>query len=67
MPLDPTEYERATAIISHATITRSLQIAFPSMSTEDRDMMFVAIIDRMARMRGWKIQRERILDEVDGE
>lgn len=66
MPLDPTEYERATAIVTHATIARSLAISFPKMSDEDRDMMFVAIIDRMAQMRGWRIKRE-FADVEEGE
>lgn len=58
--LDPTEYERATAIVTHTTITRSLEISFPAMSDEDRDAMIIAIIDRLARMRGWAIRREYV-------
>lgn len=58
--LDPNEYERATAIVTHATISRSLEVSFPTMSDEDRDAMIIAIIDRLARMRGWAIRREYV-------
>lgn len=58
MPIDPTEYERATAIITHATLTRTVANAYPHFSMEEFDAMIVGILDRMARMRGWAIRRE---------
>lgn len=56
MPASKDEYERVTAIVTHATISRSLETAWPDLSNEDRDAMFVAIIERLARMRGFSIR-----------
>lgn len=58
MPIDPNEYERATAIVTHATMQLSIERAYPNLSQEDHDAMFIAVLDRMARMRGWVIRRE---------
>lgn len=62
--MTPDEYERTTAIVTHATISRSIETAFPRSSAEDRDAMFVAVIDRLARMRGYVIRRWYDLDDA---
>lgn len=63
---NPNDYERATAIIVHATIKKSLEYAYPAMSIEEHDAMFVGIVDRLARMRGYGVRRERMdIDESD--
>lgn len=56
--MDPTEYERVTAIVTHATLMISIQRAYPKLTIEDRDAMVIGIIDRLARMRGWAVRRE---------
>lgn len=65
MPVDPNEYERLSAIITHATLTRSVANAYPGMTMEEFDAMIVGILDRIARMRGWAIRRERVMAEDD--
>lgn len=60
MEINPTEYERATAIVVHATIKRSIENAYPNLSTDDCDAMFIGILDRLARLRGWAIRREYV-------
>jgi hypothetical protein len=67
MPITPTEYERATAIVTHATLKVSIDRSYPELSPEDRDALIVGVIDRMARMRGWAIRREFVLSEDEGE
>lgn len=56
--IDPNEYERLTAVVTHATIQISIERSYPDLSREDHDAMFIAVLDRMARMRGWAIRRE---------
>lgn len=65
--IDPNEYERATAIVTHATLTRSVANAYPSMTMEEFDAMIVGILDRIARMRGWAIRREHVMADEDAE
>ena len=60
MPVSQADYERATAIISHAVITKSVTLTYPDLTMRDRDEMIISIIDRMARMRGWAIKRDLI-------
>lgn len=54
----PNEVETKTAVAVHAIIARSIETAFPTMSIEDHDALFVAIIARLARMRGWNLRPE---------
>lgn len=65
MPIDPTEYERLTAIVTHTTLSVSIQRAYPELSIEDRDAMFIAVVDRLARMRGWAVRPEHVDAEDD--
>lgn len=67
MPIDPTEYERLTAIVTHTTLSVSIQRAYPELSLEDRDAMFIGVIDRLARMRGCAVKREWMLSEEQDE
>lgn len=61
----PNEFERKIAIIVHTTINRNIEAAFPTISSEDRDALFVGIIDRLARMRGWTIRHWYSDEEVE--
>jgi hypothetical protein len=58
MPISPSEYERATAIAMHATLKVSLDRAYPELTSSERDAMFMGVIERLARMRGFAIRRE---------
>jgi hypothetical protein len=55
---DQDEYARATAIVAHTTISMSITHRFPELTPEERAQMFVDIIDRLARLRGWSVRRE---------
>jgi hypothetical protein len=66
-PIDPTEYERMTAEVTRTIISRSIEIAYPMFSSQDREAMFVGVIDRLARMRGWSIRRDFIRGEDNDE
>jgi hypothetical protein len=57
------EYEIASAILSHATLTKSVEMAYPNMPPSEQDALIVGIIDRMARMRGWMVRREFVLED----
>jgi hypothetical protein len=63
MPVTQDEYERITAIVSHATLTKSVEYAYPDMPPSEQDALIVGVIDRMARMRGWSVRREFVLEE----
>jgi hypothetical protein len=63
--MDPTEYEKLTAIVTHATITKSVASSFPHLTLEEIDAMFIGVVDRLARMRGWSIRPERRLRDDD--
>jgi hypothetical protein len=67
MPISPTEYERATAIVTHATLKVSIDRAYPELDSSDRDAMFISIIDRLARMRGFTIRREFMLVDEESD
>jgi hypothetical protein len=58
-----TDYIRATAIITQATIQRSLKASWPELSQEERDQLLIEVLDRIARMRGWSIKREFVNSE----
>jgi hypothetical protein len=61
------QYERISAIISHATLTKSVEMAYPNMPPSEQDALIVGVIDRMARMRGWSVRREFVLEHEEGE
>lgn len=66
--MQPIDYAKATAIITSATIQMSLQRSWSHLQEEDREAMFIDILDRMARMRGWSVRREPVMaDEEAGE
>lgn len=67
MPIDQNEYERISAIITNATLTKSVEYAYPKMPPSEQDALIVGVIDRVARMRGWAVRREHILSEDEGE
>ncbi len=66
MTFSQDDYARATAIITHAVLTKGIEASYPSLSPRDQDEMFIAVIDRLARMRGWVIRRELAMAD-DGE
>jgi hypothetical protein len=61
------DYERISAIVSHAALTKSVEQAYPNMPPSEQDALIVGVIDRMARLRGWAVKREFVLEDVDGE
>jgi hypothetical protein len=65
--MQPSEYVAATAIITNATLKMSIARSWPHLQEEDRDVMFIEVLDRMARLWGWSIRREPVLAEDDGE
>lgn len=64
-PIKPDDYAQATALVTHATIKRSLESTFPKLTSAEHDQMFLTIIDRIARMRGYIHRYERETEEVD--
>jgi hypothetical protein len=67
MPISQDEYERISAIVTHATLTKSVEMAWPNMPPSEQDALIVGVIDRLARMRGWAVRREFLLDDEEGE
>jgi hypothetical protein len=65
MPITEEEYEKISAIITHATLTKSVEYAWPDMPPSEQDAIVVGVIDRMARMRGWSVRREFVLNEEE--
>jgi hypothetical protein len=65
MPISQDEYEKITAIVSHATLTKSVEYAWPNMPPSEQDAIIVGIIDRMARLRGWSVRREFLMSEEE--
>ena len=63
MTFSQDDYARATAIITHAVLTKGIEASYPSLSPCEQDEMFIAIIDRLARMRGWSVKREHVMAE----
>ena len=61
MTFSQDDYARATAIITHAVLTKGIEASYPSLSPREQDEMFITVIDRLARMRGWAIRRESVL------
>ena len=66
MPISQDEYEKISAIVTHATLTKSVEFAYPDMPPSEQDALIVGVIDRVARMRGWSVRREFIKNEDDG-
>jgi hypothetical protein len=62
-PIDHNDYERISAIVSHAALTKSVEQAYPDMPPSEQDALIVGIIDRMARLRGWSVRREFVLED----
>lgn len=50
--LSPDDYVRTTAIVTHATIKRTLEGAFPELSITQHDELFISVIEEIARLRG---------------
>jgi hypothetical protein len=63
--MQPSDYAKATAIIMSATLKKSIEHSWRWLQEEDREAMFIDILDRIARMRGWSIRREPALTEDD--
>jgi hypothetical protein len=65
MPITQDEYEKISAIVTHATLTKSVEYAWPDMPPSEQDAIVVGVIDRMARMRGWAVRREFVESEEE--
>jgi hypothetical protein len=65
--LDPTDYTRASALVLHATLIKSIEASYPELTIEAQNAMVIDILDRAARMRGWSLRPEPAMQEVDGE
>jgi hypothetical protein len=67
MPIDQNEYEKISAILTSAMLTKSVEYAYPEMPPSEQDALVIGVIDRMARMRGWIVRREFVMSEEEGE
>jgi hypothetical protein len=61
------EYAAATAIVTSATLKMSIERRWPYLQEQDRELIFIDVLDRIARMRGWSIRHEPIPTEDVGE
>jgi hypothetical protein len=66
-PLSPENYIRVTAIITHATLKRTIETAYPDLSPMHQDEMMIDVIGRIARMRGWSLKTHPDQVSADGE
>ena len=67
MSLDPMDYTKASALVLHATLMRSIETSYPHLTMEVQNAMLIEILDRAARMRGWSLRPEPSMEEVEGE
>lgn len=67
MPLDPTDYARASALVVHATLVKSIEASYPHLTVEIQNAMLIDILDRVARVHGWGLRREATMQEADDE
>ena len=65
MTFSQDDYARATAIITHAVLTKGIEASYPGLPPREQDEMFIAVLDRLARMRGWAIKRENAMADDD--
>jgi hypothetical protein len=64
--MDPGDYARASALVVHATLIKTIEANYPTLTMADQDQILIDIIGRVAAMRGWEIRR-LCFEEVDGE
>lgn len=55
--LDSGDYARASALIVHATLIKSIEASFPALSMVDQNVILIDILDRAARRCGWELKR----------
>ena len=66
-PLSPENYARVTAIVTHATLKRTIEEAFPHLSPLHQGELMIDIIGRLARMRGHEVRYVASYTECEGE
>jgi hypothetical protein len=65
--MNPGDYARASALVLHAMLIRSIESSFPTLTIEEQNDIVIDILDRTARMRGWGLKREGIHEDADSD
>jgi hypothetical protein len=55
------------AVITHGALTLLIRELYPELDQAGRDQMFIAVLERLARMRGWAIKMDYFETEDAGE
>lgn len=63
--MDPADYARLVALATHASLIKSIETSYPTLSMPEQDAILVDALDRIARMRGWSLRREQIQTEEE--
>jgi hypothetical protein len=53
--MSPEEYANVTAIVMHSQLKLAATIRFPALSIVEHDRLVLNVIDRLARLRGYRI------------
>jgi hypothetical protein len=67
MSLDPTDYTKASALVVHATLVKSIEASYPHLTIAVQNAMLIDILDQVARVHGWRLRREATMEDIDGE
>jgi hypothetical protein len=59
------DYARASALVVHATLVKSIEASFSTLPIADQDAILIDILDRVARRCGWEIRRVYVEAEDD--
>jgi hypothetical protein len=65
MQISEDEYARNVAIVAHAILDKSVEAAFPLITPNEKGVLLIDIVDRMARIQGFAVRRAFI--EADDE
>lgn len=53
--MNPEEFTKITAIVLHSQIKLAVAHRYPAFTSKDHDRLMLDIINRMARLRGYKL------------
>jgi hypothetical protein len=65
MEISEDEYARNMAIVAYAILDKSVEVAFPRIKPNEKGVLLIDIVDRMARIQGFAVRRAFI--EADDE
>ena len=64
--MDAGDYARASALVAQATLIRSIEVSFPTLTQAQQDEILLDILHRIALRLGWTMRRNGVEMEDDG-